>query len=102
MSDAIVFEDVQVRVASAGRILGPVSLRVGAGERWALLGPNGSGKTTLLSVAGAWRQPSSGRAWVLGASSDAWTCVISERGSGTSATPSPRRCGPACRCATWC
>jgi iron complex transport system ATP-binding protein len=67
MSDAIVFEDVQVTVASAGRILGPVSLRVGAGERWALLGPNGSGKTTLLSVAGAWRQPSSGRAWVLGA-----------------------------------
>ena len=66
MADAIVLEDVEVRVASAGRILGPVSLRVGAGERWALLGPNGSGKTTLLSVAGAWRQPSSGRAWVLG------------------------------------
>ena len=60
-------EDVEVRVARGGRILGPVSLRVGAEERWVLLGPNGSGKTTLLSVAGAWRQPSSGRAWILGA-----------------------------------
>jgi len=62
-----VLEDVEVRVVPSGRILGPVSLRVGAGERWVLLGPNGSGKTTLLSVAGAWRQPSSGRATVLGA-----------------------------------
>jgi iron complex transport system ATP-binding protein len=56
-----------IRVRAGGRtILGPVDLTVGAGERWVLLGPNGSGKTTLLSVAGAWRQPSSGEAWVLG------------------------------------
>jgi iron complex transport system ATP-binding protein len=66
MSDALVLEDVKVDVEPGGTILGPVSLRVGTGERWALLGPNGSGKTTLLSVAGAWRQPSAGRAWVLG------------------------------------
>ncbi len=65
--DAVRFEDVEVRVAPGGRLLGPVSLRVLPGERWVFLGPNGSGKTTLLSVAGAWRQPSSGRAWVLGA-----------------------------------
>jgi iron complex transport system ATP-binding protein len=64
--DAIVLERVEVRVAGVGRILGPVSLHVGEGERWALLGPNGGGKTTLLSVAGAWRQPSDGEAWVLG------------------------------------
>ena len=66
MDEAIVLRDVEVDVAHHGCILGPVSLRVVIGERWALLGPNGSGKTTLLSVAGAWRQPSSGRAWVLG------------------------------------
>jgi iron complex transport system ATP-binding protein len=66
MDAAIVLEDVEVHVPGAGRIFGPVSLRVGIGERWALLGPNGSGKTTLLSVAGAWRQPSLGRAWILG------------------------------------
>jgi len=66
MDDALKLEDVRVDVSPGGRILGPVSLCVGTGERWALLGPNGSGKTTLLSVAGAWRQPSAGRAWVLG------------------------------------
>ncbi|MEU5695739.1 ABC-F family ATP-binding cassette domain-containing protein [Actinosynnema sp. NPDC020468] len=30
--------------------LGPVSLTVGAGERWRLTGPNGSGKSTLLGA----------------------------------------------------
>jgi iron complex transport system ATP-binding protein len=59
-------EDVQVVVPGVGPILGPVSLRVGAQERWVLLGPNGSGKTTLLSVAGAWRHPSAGQAWIFG------------------------------------
>ncbi len=65
--DAVVLQAVTVSVSGGRRVLGPVDLRIGEGERWALLGPNGSGKTTLLSVAGAWRQPSSGRAVVLGA-----------------------------------
>jgi iron complex transport system ATP-binding protein len=47
-------------------ILGPIDLVVRRDERWVLLGPNGSGKTTLLSLAGARRQPSSGRITVLG------------------------------------
>jgi iron complex transport system ATP-binding protein len=64
--DALRLEAVEVAIAGGRRILGPVDLRVQAGERWALLGPNGSGKTTLLSVAGAWRHPSAGRASVLG------------------------------------
>jgi iron complex transport system ATP-binding protein len=67
MTEAIALADVEVRVAGAGTILGPVTMRVRTGERWVLLGPNGSGKTTLLSVAGAWRHPSAGRAHVLGA-----------------------------------
>jgi len=55
----------EVRVA--GRtILGPIDLRVDPGEHWVMLGPNGAGKTTLLSLAGAWRQPSSGTVSVLG------------------------------------
>ena len=47
-------------------LVGPLDLRVEAGERWALLGPNGSGKTSLLSLAGARRQPFSGTVTVLG------------------------------------
>ncbi|MGH2672935.1 MAG: ABC transporter ATP-binding protein [Actinomycetota bacterium] len=55
----------QVRID--GRVvLGPIDLVVGRGERWVLLGPNGGGKTTLLALAGARRQPSSGRVTVLG------------------------------------
>ena len=55
------------RVRIDGRvILGEIDLEVGRGERWVLLGPNGGGKTTLLSLAGARRQPSSGRVTVLG------------------------------------
>ena len=57
--------DVVVRID--GRVvLGPISLRIDAGERWVLIGPNGGGKTTLLSIVGARRQPSSGSARVLG------------------------------------
>jgi iron complex transport system ATP-binding protein len=58
-------EGVVVRI-DGRRVLGPVDLRVHAGERWVLLGPNGSGKTTLLTVVGARRQPSEGIAQVLG------------------------------------
>src|SRR5207245_7429110 len=64
--DGVVFDEATVRVSGGRRILGPVSFRIGSGERWALLGPNGSGKTTLLSLAGAWRHPSSGHVEVLG------------------------------------
>jgi iron complex transport system ATP-binding protein len=47
-------------------VLGPVDLVVRRGEHWVLIGPNGGGKTTLLSLAGARRQPTAGRVWVLG------------------------------------
>ena len=62
---AVEMREAQVRIE--GRtVLGPIDLEVGRGERWVLLGPNGGGKTTLLSLAGARRQPSSGRVTVLG------------------------------------
>jgi iron complex transport system ATP-binding protein len=66
MGEVVTFEDAGVRIGGR-RILGPVTLRVADGERWAVLGPNGSGKTTLLRLAGATRQPSFGRVTVLGA-----------------------------------
>ena len=62
---AVDLRDVAVRIAGR-RVLGPLSLRVAAGERWAILGPNGSGKTTLLALIGGWRHPSEGSAAVLG------------------------------------
>lgn len=65
MTPAVLLAAAEVRVGGRA-VLGPVDLTIGAGERWALLGPNGSGKTTLLSLAGAWRQPSSGVVEVLG------------------------------------
>jgi iron complex transport system ATP-binding protein len=56
-----------VAVVRAGRpILDEVDWEVGAGERWAVLGPNGSGKTTLLQVAGARLWPTRGVVEVLG------------------------------------
>jgi iron complex transport system ATP-binding protein len=66
MEEVVAFEDAEVRIGGR-RLLGPVTLSIGPGERWAVLGPNGSGKTTLLRLAGAMRQPSSGRVVVLGA-----------------------------------
>lgn len=47
-------------------VLGPLNLRVGAGQRWVVLGPNGSGKTTMLRLACALVRPSAGELWVLG------------------------------------
>jgi iron complex transport system ATP-binding protein len=56
-----------VRVVRGGTaLLDDVSLEVGAGERWALLGPNGSGKTTLLKVVGSTLWPTSGTVEILG------------------------------------
>jgi iron complex transport system ATP-binding protein len=68
MSDTepvVELEGVVVRV-DGRTILGPVDLVIRRHERWVLLGPNGGGKTTLLGVVGARRQPSYGRARVLG------------------------------------
>jgi iron complex transport system ATP-binding protein len=53
-------------VRDGATLLDRVDWVVGAGERWAVLGPNGSGKTTLLRVASLYLHPSSGDVEVLG------------------------------------
>jgi iron complex transport system ATP-binding protein len=63
---AVVLRDVEV-VEGGARILGPLSWRVEAGERWVVLGPNGAGKSTLVRLVGGWRLPTRGTAEVLGA-----------------------------------
>ncbi|MGZ8585940.1 MAG: ABC transporter ATP-binding protein [Actinomycetota bacterium] len=65
MDEVLAFERAEVRIGGR-RVLGPLTLSVRAGERWAVLGPNGSGKTTLLRLAGAIRHPSAGRVRLLG------------------------------------
>lgn len=65
MNEVVAFDRAEVRIAGR-RVLGPISLTVREGERWAILGPNGSGKTTLLRLAGAIRPPTVGVVRVLG------------------------------------
>jgi len=65
VTDAVRLAAAEVRIG-ARRILGPIDLAIGDGQRWALLGPNGCGKTTALSLMGARRQPSGGSVTVLG------------------------------------
>ena len=64
-SDAVRIDEATVTLGSKS-ILGPVSLRVRAGESWAVLGPNGSGKSTLLDLAGGIRHPTTGAIEILG------------------------------------
>lgn len=47
-------------------ILSDVSLEIGPGENWVILGRNGSGKTTLLEMMTGYLFPSQGRVEVLG------------------------------------
>jgi len=48
------------------RAVDGVSLQIGAGETYGLLGPNGCGKTTLIRLLVGLLRPSSGEALVLG------------------------------------
>lgn len=52
-------------VRDGKQILGPLSFRMSAGERWVILGPNGAGKSTLLGVLAARIFPSKGRVTLL-------------------------------------
>lgn len=63
--EALRFDDVDV-VRGQTMVLRGVSWRVGAGDRWAVLGPNGSGKTTLLQLASGYLHPTRGTVSVLG------------------------------------
>ena len=58
--------DAVGRVEADREILADVSLRVGAGERWVVLGRNGCGKSTLLRIAALYLHPSKGTVRVLG------------------------------------
>jgi ATP-binding cassette subfamily B protein len=62
---AIVLEEVSV-VAGGHRILGPVSLTVGAGEHVAIVGASGAGKSSLVGLLLGWHRAETGRILVDG------------------------------------
>ncbi len=62
---ALQLTDVSV-VRDGRAILDEVTLTIGAGERWVVLGRNGSGKTTLVRVASLMLHPTAGEVTVLG------------------------------------
>jgi len=62
LSGKLVVEAAQVAKSYGGRvILRDFSLRIGRGERVALVGPNGAGKTTLLNILTGALAPDEGR-----------------------------------------
>lgn len=66
MAELVVEELVHVYRASGVRALDGVDLRIGAGERVALVGQNGSGKTTLVRHLNGLLRPSGGRVLIDG------------------------------------
>ena len=70
MTEAVLQAENVVRSFRQGpetlTVLDGASLRIGAGERVAIIGASGSGKTTLLQILGGLDQPTSGRVLVNG------------------------------------
>ena len=54
------------------RLLDEVSLRIPAGQCWALMGPNGAGKTTLFHVISGLVAPTGGRVHMHGRDVTGW------------------------------
>ncbi|AWX14389.1 ABC transporter ATP-binding protein [Mergibacter septicus] len=55
-TDAIIFEQVQLRKPDGSKLLTPLNLTIQAGEKVLIQGPSGAGKTTLLrAIAGLWQ-----------------------------------------------
>jgi len=68
-ADPLVLNDVSLTLPSAAgpvEILRGLNVRVGKGERVALVGPSGSGKSSLIAVAAGLERPSGGTVQLFG------------------------------------
>ena len=68
-ADPLVMENVSLTLPSAAgpvEILRGLDVRVGQGERVALVGPSGSGKSSLIAVAAGLEKPSGGKVELFG------------------------------------
>jgi iron complex transport system ATP-binding protein len=75
-------------------VLRDVHWRVGADERWVVLGPNGSGKTSLLRLAAFQRAPSSGTVTVLGSTHGRVDVRVARRRVGLASSATLQRLRP--------
>ena len=66
--------DVSVRY-DTGIALEKTSLKVGAGEKIAIVGPNGAGKSTLFQVIAGLIEPSSGKVRIFGSAPHGHICI---------------------------
>jgi ATP-binding cassette subfamily B protein len=62
----IVFSDIHFAYGSGAPVLQGLDLRIGAGERVAIVGPSGSGKSTVAMLVSRFYDPDSGRVTVDG------------------------------------
>ncbi len=70
--DPVELQDVAFAYEGKPPVLQGVSLRVGRGERVALVGASGCGKSTLLKLVQGWYDPAEGQVRVFGRETSAW------------------------------